>query len=83
MHSYITFINDLPNIIDGNIKMTIYANDTAITFTYDNNTQLNEINKIQYIQYKLNKLKLNLDKIKINSFNPLIHKDNSIILNNT
>ena len=36
----IIYVNDLLNIIENiNIKMTIYADDTAITFIHNNITQ--------------------------------------------
>ena len=58
-----------------------------MTFTFNNNTQLNKIIKhtIYTIEkwYELNKLKLNLGKTKIINFNRMIYKENSIILNNT
>ena len=60
---FIIYVNDLPNIIENrNINITIYADDTAMTFTQNNNTQLFKIikNTIYTIEkwYELNNLKI-------------------------
>ena len=68
-----------------NTKLTIYADDTAITFTENNNTLLrNDINKTllkieKWFQY--NKLKLNITKTEIINFNSSKYPDNIIIFN--
>ena len=68
---FIIYINDLPLLLNNNtnIKLTVYADDTAITFTGINNAHLkhtinNTITKIK-IWYIYNKLKININKTKI------------------
>ena len=43
---FIIYVNDLPLYLeDNNVKFTVYADDTAITFTADNNIELTNLIK--------------------------------------
>ena len=43
---FIIYVNDLPLYLeDNNVKCTVYADDTAITFTADNNIELTNLIK--------------------------------------
>ena len=86
---FILYTNDLPDYIHTytpNNKLTIYADDTAIAFTENNNTLLrNDINKTLLkieIWFQYNKLKLNITKSEIINFNSSKYPDNIIIFNN-
>ena len=64
------YVNDLPLYLKyNNVKCTIYADDTAITFTADNNIELKNLIKKTLIKiekwYKYNKLKLNIRKTEM------------------
>ena len=72
---FIIYTNDLSLLFNNNqqVKLIVYADDTAITFTSENNEKLkytidNMITKIEK-WYTFNKLKININKTKIVNFN--------------
>ena len=70
---FIIYINYLPLLLNNNIniKLTVYADVIAITFTGINNAHLkNTINNtITKRWYIYNKLKININKTKMLNFN--------------
>ena len=85
---FIIYVNDLPLYLeDNNVKFTVYADDTAITFTADNNIELTNLIKKTLIKiekwYKYNKLKLNISKTEMINFNSNKYPNNIISLNDT
>ena len=85
---FIIYVNDLPLYLeDNNVKCTVYADDTAITFTADNNIELTNLIKKTLIKiekwYKYNKLKLNISKTQMINFNSNKYPNNIISLNDT
>ena len=85
---FIIYVNDLPLYLeDNNVKFTVYADDTAITFTADNNIELTNLIKKTLIKiekcYKYNKLKLNISKTEMINVNSNKYPNNIISLNDT
>ena len=87
---FILFINDMPTILKDavNINLNLYAYDTSLTIYADNFELLTKylqfyIDKLVYWLYiNINKLKLNIEKIKILPFmNAKILKDIYILEN--
>ena len=72
-HYFILFINDMKTILKDaiNINLNLYADDTSLTIYADNNELLTK-----YLQFYIDKLKLNIEKTKMLPFmNARILKD--------
>ena len=74
-------------VLINSISSSSYADDTAITFTADNNIELTTLIKKTLIKiekwYKYNKLKLNISKTEMINFNSNKYPNNIISLNDT
>ena len=85
---FIIYTNDLSLLFNNNqqVKLIVYADDTAITFTSENNEKLkytidNMITKIEK-WYTFNKLKININKTKIVNFNSRKYSNIHLKINN-
>ena len=85
---FIIYTNDLSLLFNNNqqVKLIVYADDTAIKFTDENNEQLkytidNMITKIEK-WYTLNKLKININTTKIVNFNSRKYSNIHLTINN-
>jgi hypothetical protein len=76
---FLLYINDLPNAINDNVKMVLFADDTSIIITNPNPTDFkNNINKVLQdinVWFTTNLLSLNLEKTQFMQF---ITKTNSL-----
>ena len=85
---FIIYTNDLSLLFNNNqqVKLIVYADDTEITFTSENNEKLkytidNMITKIEK-WYTFNKLKININKTKIVNFNSRKYSNIHLKINN-
>ena len=85
---FIIYTNDLSLLFNNNqqVKRIVYADDTEITFTSENNEKLkytidNMITKIEK-WYTFNKLKININKTKIVNFNSRKYSNIHLKINN-
>jgi hypothetical protein len=75
---FLVYINDLPYGFNRDVKFVLYADDTSVLVTANNNIELQSkfsftLNKIRS-WFAVNRLLLNKEKTKVAKFSANIHK---------